>query len=263
MELGGTPSDEVPEILATGRSGIGRLWVSMCARDPEGRDEAFLRWHTFDHRPEQHRLASLRAALRLVSTPACRAARVAGDTRYDPIDHVMTYFFADMAGLQGFSDLSVALRGVGRTTYTMPPVERAVCELAAIAAAPRIKVGADVIPWWPMQGAYVLVERGDVAPATDLTEIDGIGGVWSTVTIPAEPIYTNAETGLQITFCYLDDDPVAVADRLRPAVEKRASATGVELRFAAPFHTVTPETVGRYLPWLPRPATRRDVGGPR
>ena len=246
--LGGTPSDEVPEILATGRSGIERIWVSMSARDPEGRDEEFLRWHTFDHRPEQHRLVSLRAEFRLISTPACRAARVAGDIRYDPIDHVMMYCFADMAGLQSFSDLSVALRGVGRTTYTMPPVERAVCTLGAIAAAPRIKVGADVLPWWPMHGAYVLVERGDVVAATDLTKIDGVGGVWSTVTIPVAPVYSNAETGLQITCCFLDDDPAEVADRLRPAVEQRASAVGVELLLAAPFHAVTPENVGRYLP---------------
>ncbi len=247
MELGGTPSDEVPEILATGRSGIERIWLSMTTRDPEGRDEEFLRWHTFDHRPEQHRLASLRAELRFVSTPKCRAARVAGHARYDPIDQVMMYCFADMAGLQGFSDLSVALRGVGRTTFTLPPVERAVCTLGAMAAAPRIKVGADVLVWWPMQGAYVLVERGDVAPATDLTEIDGVGGVWSMVTIPVEPIFSSAETDLQITFCFLDDDPVAVANRLRPAVEQRAAATGADLLFAAPFHPVTAENVGRYL----------------
>ncbi len=247
-ELSGTPSDEVPEILATGGSGIERLWVSMSTRDPEGRDEEFLRWHTFDHRPEQHRLASLRTALRLVSTPACRAARVAGDPRYEPVDHVMAYFFADMAGLQGFSDLSVALRAVGRTTFTMPPVERAVCARGAIAAAPRIKVGADVIPWWPATGAYVLVERGDVTAATELTEVDGVGGAWSTVSIPADPRFSNAEPGLVVTFCFVDDDPVEVANRLRPAVEHRASLPGVDVLFAAPFHTVTAENVGRYLP---------------
>ena len=37
---------------------------------PTGRDAEYLRWHTLDHRPEQHRLAGVRASLRLVSTPA-------------------------------------------------------------------------------------------------------------------------------------------------------------------------------------------------
>ena len=38
---------------------------------------------------------AVRASLRLVSTPACRAARAASQDRYDAIDHVMTYFFSD------------------------------------------------------------------------------------------------------------------------------------------------------------------------
>ncbi|BBZ41541.1 hypothetical protein MCNS_46040 [Mycobacterium conspicuum] len=75
MELPGTPSDEVAEILAAGRGEITTLFVSMATRHPDGTDADYLRWHTLDHRPEQHRLAAVRASLRLVSTPACRSAR--------------------------------------------------------------------------------------------------------------------------------------------------------------------------------------------
>ena len=58
MELPGTPSDDVAGVLATGRGDIGTLFVSMARRHPEGRDAEYLRWHTLDHRPEQHRLTA-------------------------------------------------------------------------------------------------------------------------------------------------------------------------------------------------------------
>src|SRR5215510_15760381 len=114
MALSGTPSDGVGEILATGRSGVTTIFVSMSARHPRGADAEYLAWHSLDHRPEQYRLAALRSSVRLVSTPACRAARAASHARLDATDHVMTYFFDDMAGLVGFNDLAIALRGAGR-----------------------------------------------------------------------------------------------------------------------------------------------------
>ena len=102
MQLPGTPSDEVAEVLAAGRGEITTLFVSMATRHPDGTDADYLRWHTLDHRPEQHRLAAVRASLRLVSTPACRSARAVSDGPLDAVDHVMTYFFTDQAGLRGF-----------------------------------------------------------------------------------------------------------------------------------------------------------------
>src|ERR1700740_1517376 len=89
--LVGVPSDQAPAILAEGNSGISMLWLSMATRHPEGKDAEYLRWHTLAHRPEQHRLSSVRASLRVVSTPACRAARAASDPRLDATDHVVTY----------------------------------------------------------------------------------------------------------------------------------------------------------------------------
>lgn len=69
MHLPGTPLDDVPGVLATGNGGITTLFVSMATRHPDGKDAEYLRWHTLDHRPEQHRLGAVRASLRLVSTP--------------------------------------------------------------------------------------------------------------------------------------------------------------------------------------------------
>jgi hypothetical protein len=250
-DLVGTPSDDVPSMLATGRTDITTIYVSMAARHPEGCDADYLEWHSLDHRPEQHRLRGLRASFRVVSTPACRAARAASDPRYDAVDHVMTYLFADVGALPLFNDLNIAMADVGRTPYLLPPVERAVYHLDGAAAAPRIKVGADVLPWWPATGVYLLVERG-VAPApdfVDLVAIPGVGGVWCGGALPMDPPYTTADTtGLQIVYCFLDGDPAAVGERLRPVLEARWNASDVAPLLAAPFHTLVDYDWGRYVP---------------
>ena len=148
MQLPGRPSDDVAEVLATGGGDITTLFVSMATRHPDGTDAEYLRWHTLDHRPEQHRLSDVRASLRLVSTPACRSARAASTGRYDAIDHVMTYFFSDLGGMKGFLELSRALGDAGRKLPLLPPVERGIYEVGEKTASARVKIGADVLPWW-------------------------------------------------------------------------------------------------------------------
>jgi hypothetical protein len=51
-----------------------------------------------------------------------------------------------------------------------------------------------------------------------------------------------------ISYCFLDDNPVTTAERLRPALEKRWSDDGVEPLLAAPFHVVVPYEWDRYVP---------------
>ena len=246
--LVGTPSVDVPAILATGHREITTLFVSMSARHPGGRDADYLKWHSLDHRPEQHRLTTLRASFRLVSTPACRAARAVSDARYDATDHLMTYLFTDVAGLEQFNELSIALAQAGRTPYVLPPVERAVYRLDGTIAAPRIKVGSDTLPWWPAKGVYVLIERGST-PASELVDVPGVGGAWWGGTLPMGPPYaTAANTGLQLTFCFLDDDPVQTAERLRPVLKKRWTGSVIEPLLAAPFHVIVPYEWDRFLP---------------
>ncbi|ORB75435.1 hypothetical protein [Mycobacterium scrofulaceum] len=247
MQLPGTPSDQVAEVLAAGRGEITTLFVSMATRHPDGLDAEYLRWHTLDHRPEQHRLAAVRASLRLVSTPACRSARAVGGGPLDRVDHVMTYFFTDRAGLRGFNDLSTALGGAGRKVPLLPPVERGVYEVQTKAAAPRVRVGSDVLPWLPVRGAFLLVERGSAA--TDpLADVAGVAGVWSAVSRQADASLASAPAGQSITYCFLDDDPVDAAERLRPALSARWERAGIEPLFAAPFFAVVPYEWDRYVP---------------
>jgi hypothetical protein len=257
--LAGTPSDESPGILGTGNSDISIVKFSMTGRHPEGRDAEYIKWHVLDHEPEMHRLTSVRASLRVVSTPACRAARAASTNLYEGVDHMMTYFFTDTAAFQGWEALNDELGDAGRMPYRrgvqldnsiprVPFLDRGIFECKGKAAAPRIKVGADVLPWWPALGVYVLLERGE-APAHDLTEVAGVGGAWWASGIPAEfPAVTFDHTGLQVTYCFLDDDPAEAGDRLRPFLEKRWSDSAVEPLFAAPFHTIVRYEWTRHLP---------------
>lgn len=245
--LVGTASDDAPAIVATGRTDITALFVSMSARHPEGRDADYLAWHSLDHRPEQHRLAALRASFRLVSTPACRAARAIRNDRYDAADHLMTYLFSDPAGLAKFGELATALAQAGRMPYLLPAVERAVYRLNGTGAAPRIKAGADVLPWWPARGVYVLIERGEQSPSS-LLDTPGVGGIWWAGSLANCSYATNQEGGLQITYCFLDEDPPQAAQRLRPVLEKRWGQGSSEPLFAAPFHLLVPYEWERFVP---------------
>jgi hypothetical protein len=246
--LAGTPSDDAPAIVATGSADITTLFVSMSARHPEGRDADYLAWHSLDHRPEQHRLAALRASLRLVSTPACRAARAVTHDRFDATDHLMTYLFKDTHGLTGFGELSTALAQAGRVPYLLPVVERSVYRLDGKLAASRIKAGADVLPWWPAKGVYVVIERGDQSPAA-LIDTPGVAGIWWAGSSAMGAQYATAPNdGLQISYCFLDENPADTGRRLRPVLEERWARGAVEPLFAAPFHTLVPHEWERFVP---------------
>ncbi len=246
--LPGTPSDEASDIPACGRQDTGTLFLSMAERHPGGEDADYLRWHTLDHRPEQQRLAGLRTSLRVVSTPACRAARAAADPSFNAVDHVMTYFFSDEQALAGFGELSAALQQAGRSPFILSPVQRGVYTVCERLAAPGVTAGADVLPWVPARGLYLLLEQGGAVPdaAPVLASIDGVSGVWDATSGTSS--YADAPDGQRLHLCFLDADPVEVAGRLRPVLEARWRPGAWTVLLAAPFYSVVPYEWDRYLP---------------
>ena len=150
--------------------------------------------------------------------------------------------------MDSFNDLSVALRDAGRAPYLLPLVERAVYRLDGTAAAPRIKVGADVLLWWSAKGVYFMIERGGSSVA-DLLDVPGVGGAWWGGAEPMDPPFcTRDNSGLHVSYLFLDDEPAEVARRLRPRLEQRWSGTGNEPLLAAPFHSLVAYEWDRYLP---------------
>jgi hypothetical protein len=241
----GSSSDDVAAIGACGTPAITALFVSMAQRHPEGADAQYLQWHTLDHRPEQQRLARIKTSLRVVSTPACRDARAACAPEFESVDHVMTYLFTAREGLDDFNTLSSALRDAGRAPFILPPVQRGVYAVGEKCTAPHMKLGSDVLPWMPTRGLYLLIERG-CATASTLTEVEGIAGIWSGSSL-ATP-FSSAGEGQQITYCFLDDDPLVTARRLRAVLAARWQSGQIAPLFAAPFYTVVPYEWDRYLP---------------
>jgi hypothetical protein len=104
-----------------------------------------------------------------------------------------------------------------------------------------------VLPWWPASGVYLVVERGE-SPVRALVDVPGVAGTWSAVAVPADAGASTAEVGQRITYCFLDDDPIATAARLRPVLERRWKDTGVTPLLAGPFHIVVPREWSRYVP---------------
>ena len=149
----------------------------------------------------------------------------------------MTYFFADIART-GRSSTTSPTRSAMRagSCHLLPLVERGVYDVHGKVAAPRVKVGADVLPWWPCAG--VLSARGTGRRAGDRRPAEV--AAWPARGGPPQsrrPLFASAQAGQQITYCFLDDDPVDTAERLRPVLEKRWTSGAVEPLFAAPFHT--------------------------
>jgi hypothetical protein len=128
-------------------------------------------------------------------------------------------------------------------------IQRAVYRFDGMVVASRIKIGADVLPWWPPRGVYLLLERGAVSPV-DLVAEPGVAGAWWATGIAKGMPFSNGadNTGLQITYCHLDDEPAALGTRLRPALEKRWADAGVTPLLAAPFYPIVPWEWGRYVP---------------
>lgn len=246
-----TPSDDAPAVVAHGGIDVLASIVSMSARAPGGDDATYLRWHGLDHLPEQHRLPGVRHGARWVSTPACRAARLARDDRFDAMDHLVQYLVADPLDttLEGFFSLGQALHQVGRMPVRLPSVELGGYRLVETIAAPRALVGAAVLPWRPHRGIELLVEQGrSTEPLTALVDVDGVAGAWSYEGTAGLHRRLASTDGLRLHILYLDEDPVTVADRLRAPLARRWVDEAVAPLLAAPMVTVVPFAWDRALP---------------
>lgn len=253
-ELTGTPSHKLPGVLASGSTDVHWIFASLSSREKDGRDADYLKWHSLDHRPEQFRLRGIRHSLRLVSTPDCRNARAASNGKYDEVDHVMTYFFTRDAAFDQFADLSDALQG-DRRPFVLPSVDAGYFALSGKLASTEAVAGADVIPWRPAVGVYLILEQfdpkkgaeGSLAPNA-LLDIKGIAGIWRHRGSSAPAPNFDDNHGFQLSYCYLDDDPVVVARRIEDALNTRWSNPSIKPLLAAPFYSLVPFEWERYLP---------------
>ena len=159
----------------------------------------------------------------------------------------MTYLFSDQSAIPGFDKLGGELHEAGRMPLRLPTVDFYTADLVGKLAAPSAVAGADVIPSRPSVGIYLLIERGHADPSS-LLDVEGVAGIWWYHGGSSPSAYIADAQGLQLTYLYLDVDPLDVARRLRPLLEDRWSSGDVEGLLAAPFFSIVPFEWDRYLP---------------
>ena len=92
------------------------------------------------------------------------------------------------------------------------------------------------------------MEQG-AEPARDLVDVSGVGGAWwGLAELLDPPFSTRDNSGLHISYLFLDDEPPAVARRLQTSLRRRWSTSAVEPLPALPFHSLVAYDWGRYCP---------------
>ncbi|HEY7947686.1 MAG TPA: hypothetical protein VID75_08420 [Acidimicrobiales bacterium] len=204
-------------------------------------------WHQLDHMPEQYPLPGMAFGQRWVSTPACRVARTVDGPLLDAVHYVTLYLMTEPVEetLEQFHALGGQLRAVGRFHQHRRALLSGPFEVDTVAAAPRVLISAEAVPYRPNRGAYIVVEErspesaGAESAQTDaLLGCPGVAGVWSFVSVterrgPWRPGQR------RVTVCFLDSEPIDVCASLDKVVGRvRSNSSGVI--HAGPVETVTP-----------------------
>lgn len=222
--------------------------MSLSASSTDGDDAPYLEWHQLDHMPQQYEIPGLLYGQRWASTPECRAARSMQSERFEPTNHVVQYLFGEPVApaIDEWFTLGAHLRAVGRFPHRLPAVMLGGFDVVSCHAAPSALVTAEVVPYRPNRGMYLVIERPDDASApaawTDahverLLAVDGVAGVWTFATGTVRPDRLET-TPMSVAVCYLDGEPVSVAGPVAEVVNERWEHAAVTPEFAAPFLSV-------------------------
>jgi hypothetical protein len=209
---------------------------------------AYNAWHQLDHLPEQFPLPGIVYGQRWVSTPACRAARLASGPALDPIHYVTCYLMAEPIEetINEFFALGAELHRLDRFFAPRRAHLTGPFRVLDAHAASRTRVSAAAVPFRPHRGIYVKVDEPTADVASDaghdlLVDVPGVAGVWtfSNVETPTSRRWTAGHR--RITVCWLDDDPLDVAARIAPLVTTRREPPdpSAQITFAGPFETIT------------------------
>ena len=215
-------------------------------------------WHQLDHMPEQYPLDGIAFGQRWVSTPACRAARLVSESPLDPIHYMTLYLMADPVDrtLRDFMEVGQQLRALGRFHLKRRAAVSGPLQWLDAHAAPRVLVNPEAVPYRPNRGIYAIVEEPLEGADPEVEDawvrglherwadaacaVPGVAGVWQFATSPRLRGAGWSEGQRRITVCYLDDDPLVVAEAIRPVLDDRWHNAPVRPVHAGPLETVVP-----------------------
>jgi hypothetical protein len=225
-------------------------FFSLSRRSPDGDDRSYLAWHQLDHMPEQYQLPALVLGQRWMSTPACRAARAVENGQWSEVEHVVCYLMGEPVErtIDDFYALGGSLAAAGRFPRSLPSSYRGGLGLVETRAAARALISPEVVPFRPHRGIYLIVEthpdgRAEADPGRapghdrlgELVAVPGVAGAWRYASSATSRHPRFSEGNVEMTVCYLDDDPATVAKRLGPVMSRAAAERPTRLELAAPF----------------------------
>ena len=243
-------------------------FFSLSRRSPDGDDRSYLAWHQLDHMPEQYQLPGLLLGQRWVSTPECRAARAAEDGDWSEVEHIVCYLMGEPVDqtIHDFYALGKSLADAGRFSHSLPSHYRGGLGLVGTRAASRALISPEVVPFRPHRGIYLIVEVHPDGPTGDgptsppppprymleeLVGVPGVAGAWryASSATARHPRFTEGD--VEMTVCYLDDDPAAVGKRLQPVMARAAGEKPSRLALAAPFASMMAWDLDPFAGWRP------------
>ena len=237
---------------------------------------AYNEWHQLDHLPEQMPITGIAHGERWVATPRCSAVRYplpsATGAPRDASDlsaaHYLTlYLMRDPldATLRSFYDLAARLHREDRFFPHRRALATGPLAVLGAFAAPRTRISAAAVPYRPNRGAFAVVETPKgaglrspghcSAAAQVLLRVPGVAGVWffgpaaatgqndqSTPEDSPTPAPGAGGDPLEadVTLCFLDADPVPVAEDIVDLLALRWEPPGSAPLLAEPFETVVP-----------------------
>jgi hypothetical protein len=223
--------------------------------DDDADDGAYLAWHQLDHMPEQYQLPGVVHGQRWVSNEACRAAPVAASGVFEHVHHVVLYLMGDPVEqtLDDFFDLGSRLAELGRFPRDLPRRFLGALRLLEARASPRVLVSAEVVPFRPNRGIFLIVEQPTDGSRLDtylrwrhgehlarLVTTPGVAGAWVFATAARYRRGRHTEGDYRFTVCYLDGDPGETAGALGPLVAEAWRDAPVTPLLAAPFASLVP-----------------------
>ncbi len=237
-------------------------YFSMSRHGDGDSDRDYLEWHQLDHMPEQWQIRGVAWGQRWASTARCRAARAAEIGDWAEVSHVVNYLMREPVEhtLDEFFALAQTLRDADRFPFMLPSVFQGALRLSGTQVAARAAVSADVVPFRPNRGIYLIIEEPAVPALWDayqrdlnaetlpeLLSVPGVAGAWVYETetdLRQRDIYTPGQ--FRITVCYLDDAPAEVAARVAEPLRRAWQNESTRPLLAAPFESIVEWVWDRY-----------------
>jgi hypothetical protein len=251
-------------------------FIGITRIDDIGDHRAYNEWHQLDHRPENLLLDGVAWGERWVRSPDCVAATAASVGEWDDFHYFNTYWFRPPVAdaIDEWAQLADRSFHWGRRPE-ISIVSRPFMSFfrpVSGAAAPRVLVSPDALPFRPNRGLYVTVTRTGGVAARARAELEqryawyaregfpamlarrGVAGVWAFAGSPelAPPAWAQQEASadpgvaqsvrIHVYFC--DGDPTELAEEIATSgVDGTVLAPGgevEELLFAGPLRSITP-----------------------